>query len=238
MVSFILGGVGALMIGLQQSLRTAEQAIRPELNVAVILQAGVTDQDAALWARGLLSTDPEIAAVNFVSREQALQKAQGNPALVKSLLLLRENPFPASVILTYNDRAWLERPEPALAFKALPQVQEIRWDPEARSVFRSLRQWRAWLARLTTFALLMLFIWCFFGIYRFLMMKASVAQLFIQLGIGLIGGSLAVTTWGLALRGIGNDAALYKPAPLSFWPLLTAMMAALATFGWQVSDEN
>lgn len=59
-----------------------------------------------------------------------------------------------------------------------------------------------------------------------------------QLGIGLIGGGLAVTTWGLALRGVGADAALYKPSAVSFWPLLTALLAALATFGWRVDYEN
>jgi cell division protein FtsX len=238
MVTFLLGGTGALMIGLQQSLHTVEQAIRPELNVAVFVQPNVTDQDAAQWARTLQTTDPEIASVKFVSRDEALQKAQGNPALVKSLLLLRDNPFPASVLLQYNDRAWLERPEPALALRSMPQVQEIRWDPEARSVFRSIRQWRAWLARLTIFALLMLFIWCFFGIYRFLVLKASFGQLLMQLGIGLIGGSLAVTTWGLALRGIGSDAALYRPEVVSFWPLVAAVMAALATFGWQTTENH
>jgi cell division protein FtsX len=238
MVSFLLGGTGALLIGIQQSLLTVEQAIRPELKVAVFIQPNITDQDAAQWARALPSKDPDIDSVNFVSQAEALQNAQGNPALVKSLLLLRENPFPASVTLQFNDRAWLERPEPALALRAMPQVQEIRWDPEVRSVFRSLRQWRVWLARLTVFALLMLFIWCFFGLYRFLVMKAPFAQLLIQLGIGLIGGSLAVTTWGLALRAIGNDAALYKPEAVSFWPLAAAIMTALATFGWQVTDEH
>ena len=33
MVSFLLGGVGALMIGLQQSLKTAEDTIRPALHI-------------------------------------------------------------------------------------------------------------------------------------------------------------------------------------------------------------
>lgn len=168
MVSFLLGGVGALMIGLQQSLSTVEQAVRHQLNVAVFVQSAVSDPDAANWARALPATDPDIATITFIPRDEALQRAQGNPALVKSLLLLHENPFPASVVLQYKDRAWLERPEPALALRAMPQVQEIRWDPEARSVFRSLRQWRDWLSRLTFFALLMLFVWCFFGVYRFL----------------------------------------------------------------------
>ncbi len=238
MVSFLLGGIGALLIGLQQSLKTAEESIRPALKVVVFVQPAITDEKAKKWADTLVTADPELQSATFISRQEALDKAQGNPTLAKSLILLRDNPFPASVVLLYKDAAWLERPEPALLFKSQPEVQEIRWDPEARSVFRSLRQWRAWLLRLSAFAVLMLTVWCFFGLYRFLAMKAPYSELFIQLGIGLIGGSLAMATWGLALRGIGQDAALYRPEFVSFWPLAAALMAALATFGWKVSHED
>ena len=238
MVSFLFGGMGALILGLQQSLKAAEASIRPELKVAVFIQTNVNDADAAAWARALPAADPEIASVTFVSRAEALQKAEGNPALVKSLLLLRENPFPASVVIQFKDRAWLERPEPALALKSMPQAQEIRWDPQLRSVFRSLSQWRAWLARLTAFAALMLLIWCLFGIYRFLGMQARATELLIQLGLGFVGGGLAVLTWHFALRGLGVDAALYKPEAVSSWPLVSALLSALASFGWRVSDAN
>jgi hypothetical protein len=91
--------------------------------------------------------------------------------------------------------------------------------------------------RLTGFAMIMLVVWCFFGIYRFLAMRAPAAELFIQLGMGLIGGSLAVLTWGMALRSVGSDAALYRPESISYWPLVTALLSALATFGWQVSHD-
>ncbi len=238
MVSFLLGGIGAILIGLQQSLKTAEETIRPALKVVVFIQPAVTDENAKKWAGSLAASDSEIASVAYISRQEALEKSQGNPALAKSLILLHENPLPASVVLLYKDLAWLDRPEPALSLKSQAEVQEIRWDPEARSVFRSVREWRSWLLRLSAFAVILLALWCFFGIYRFLAMKAPFAELFMQLGLGLIGGSLAVGTWGLALRGIGQDAALYRPEFVSFWPLLAAVMAALATFGWNVSHEN
>jgi cell division protein FtsX len=238
MVSFLLGGIGALLIGLQQSLKTAEESIRPALKVVVFVQPTITDENAKKWADTLVTADPELESATFISRQDALGKAQGTPALAKSLLLLRDNPFPASIVLLYKDVAWLDRPEPAQIIKNQPEVQEIRWDPEARSVFRSLRQWRAWLLRLSAFAVLMLSVWCFFGLYRFLAMKAPYSELLAQLGIGLIGGSLAMATWGLALRGIGQDAALYRPETISFWPLVAALMVALATFGWKVNHAD
>src|ERR1039457_5555556 len=101
MVSFLLGGIGALMIGLQQSLKAAEESIRPALKVVVFIQPAVSDQAAAQWAGALRLTDPEIASVSYISRQEALVKAQGNPVLVKSLLLLPENPFPASAVILY-----------------------------------------------------------------------------------------------------------------------------------------
>ncbi len=238
MVSFLLGGIGALLIGLQQSLKAAEESIRPALKVVVFIQPNITDENVKKWSDSLLSLDPELASVAYISRQEALQKSQGNPALAKSLILLRDNPLPASVVLFYKDSAWLERPEPAMTLKSQAEVQEIRWDPEARSVFRSLRQWRTWLLRLSAFAVMMLAVWCFFGLYRFLVMKAPLSEMIIQLAIGLIGGGLAMATWGFALREVGQDAALYRPEAVSVWPLLSALMAALATFGWKVSNEN
>src|ERR1035437_10285254 len=85
MVSFLLGGVGALLIGLQQSLKSAEGSIRPALKVVIFIQPTVNDTAAAQWVQALLLTDPEILSVSFVSRAEALVSAQGNPALVKSL---------------------------------------------------------------------------------------------------------------------------------------------------------
>ena len=238
MVSFLLGAIGALLIGLQQSLKTAEESIRPNLRVVLFLRPDLQQENAQKWVETLPTADPEIESAVYISPQEALDRAQSNPTMAKSLILLWDNPFPASVVLLYKDSAWLGRPEPALMIKDMPEVQEIRWDPESRSVFRSLRQWRAWLLRLSAFAVTMLGVWCFFGLYRFLAMKAPYAELFIQLGIGFIGGSLAVATWGLALRGIGQDAALYRPEWISFWPLAASVMAALATFGWKVSYED
>ena len=61
---------------------------------------------------------------------------------------------------------------------------------------------------------------------------------FLVAGFTLLGGSLAVITWGLALRDVGRDASLYRPESVSFWPLATALMASVATFGWRVKNED
>src|SRR5882672_3320492 len=99
MVSFLLGGIGALLIGLQQSLKTAEESIRPALKVVIYVQPGITEEKAKKWADTLTTADPDLQSATFISRQEALEKAQGNPALAKSLLLLRDNPLPVSVLL-------------------------------------------------------------------------------------------------------------------------------------------
>src|SRR4051812_2995875 len=103
MVSFLLGGMGALLMGLQQSLKTVEEAVRSDLKVVLSLQPTLSDAEAETWVSTLNGLDPEIASIEFISKAKAIQQAQGNPILAKSLMLLPNNPFPASVLLRYKD---------------------------------------------------------------------------------------------------------------------------------------
>jgi len=145
--SFLFAGIAALLVGIQQSLQKAEASIRPALKVLVFVQPNYPDDDARRWVDSLAGQDASIESTLFVSREEALAKAQANPALAKSLMLLNDNPFPASVFIRYKDEAWLDRPEPAAIIRDQPPVEEIRWDPASRSAFRTIRQWRLWLFR-------------------------------------------------------------------------------------------
>jgi cell division protein FtsX len=237
MLSFFMGGAAAFVAGAQESLFFVESSIQPNLKVLLFLQPTVDEAAAKTWVNALSDNDPQVESAIFVSREETLEKAQGNPALVKSLMLLRENPFPSSVLLRYRDIAWLERPEPAMALRSAPEVLEIRWDPEARTTFRTLRQWRMWLMRISIFALVILGIWCTFGVYRFWAARAKAAEMIAQLGTGLLGGGLALVMLAFSLRALGVDAALFKPSSMSVWPLLVSGMSAIATFGWKGSHE-
>ncbi len=236
MLSFLLGGMGVFFLGLQESLKKMEDNIRPSLKVIVFFQPALSEDDAKTWVSGLPAQDTALESVAYISRQEALERAQGNPALVKSLLLLRDNPLPATALLHFKDIAWLERPEPAISLRASPEVQELRWDPEARTSFRSVRQWRMWLARVSLVLVILMSAWCGLGLYHFWAARARRGELLVQLGLGLLGGGLSVLIFGLALRGLGADAAPYAPPLISPWPILAALMASLATFGWKVND--
>ncbi len=92
--------------------------------------------------------------------------------------------------------------------------------------------------RVNVFAVLMLSVWCLFGIYRFMAVRATARTLALQLSAGLVGGLLALATWGAALQRLGSDAAHYRPHGLSLWPLVAALMASMATFDWKDDHEH
>ncbi len=238
MLSFLMGGMGSVMVGLQDSLKMAELSVRSNLKVIVFIQQSVKDEIAKQWSESLPAQDAEIESVDFVSRQEALEKAQENPALVKSLILLRENPLPSTAIVRYKDSAWLERPEPAVGLQSAPEIQELRWDPEARSLFQKLRQWRVWVMRLSLFAVILMGIWASMGLYRYWLLRSQPRELLKQLGIGLVGGGLALLMIQLALHRVGLEASAFKPALHSPWPLVAAALASVATYGWKIADEK
>ena len=238
LMTFFMGITAALVFGLEQTLKSAEDSIKQPLLVSVFMQSSFQDDQAQKWGDQLRLKDPEIQNLNFISKAQALQEAQKDTALAKSLMILKENPLPASFVLRYSDRAWLERNEPVDPIKSLPEIQEIRWDAQARSVFRSLHQWRAWLTRLSAFAGVLLMVWAFIGLYQFLAMRASLAEFALQLLIGIVGGAVALGLWAYALQGLGPDAGVFRPPWFSLVPMLTGLIVAMGCFGWSDHEEK
>lgn len=238
LLCFLLGTAAVFVVGVLDTLQIAETFIRQNLKVVVLIQPAVADDAAKKWADGLLTQDPEIESVTFVSKAEALEKAQGNPALVKSLILLRENPLPSSVIIRYKDRVWLERPEPVAGIQPAPEIQEMRWDPEKRSTFQAIRQWRVWLLRIALLAVILLVVWTATGIYHALSVPPARVEVLVQLGAGFLGAGLALLVIGLSLQKVGGEAFLYKPHLNTPWPWITGLLTSVATLGWTVTDEK
>jgi len=44
---------------------------------------------------------------------------------------------------------------------------------------------------------------------------------------------MAVGCWGMALRHVGTDASLYRPAEISLLPFIAGVMMAICLMGWQ-----
>src|SRR5580692_10146367 len=104
-MTFFMGIAAALIFGLEQTLKSAEDSIKQPLLVSVFMQSSFQDAQGQKWGDELRAKDPEIQNLTFISKDQALQDAQKDVALAKSLMILKDNPLPASFVLRYSDRA-------------------------------------------------------------------------------------------------------------------------------------
>lgn len=238
MLSLLLGTSAMVLLGVRDSLGIAERSIQDNLKVVVLIQTQLSDDLARKWAEGLPTQDSEIESVTFISKAEALQKAQEDPALVKSLILLRDNPLPASAVIRFKPSAWMERPEPALQLRASPEVQEIRWDPEKRSTFQTLHQWRTWLLRISTFAVILLSVWAIVSISSAVVSRIPMPVWLTHSGMALFGAALSLLVVGLSLQKVGVQALEFKPDLNTPWPWISSFLGSFAMLGSTVKYEK
>ncbi|MFA5975674.1 MAG: permease-like cell division protein FtsX [Elusimicrobiota bacterium] len=231
LISFFMGITSAVYMGINQSLLSTEDVFRRSLGVSLFLSSTLTDQEALRLADTLKTQDTEIVSIAYLSKADATQEAQKDEALSKTLLLLKENPLPSSLQITYSDRAWLDRNAPTDALPKTPDIQEIRWDAASRSAFRALNQWRHWLMRLAVLSGGVVVLWSFVGIYRSLAERISFAQLACPVLVGACGGALSILAWRAALHQLGADAMTTPPMSRMAWPLLAGALSGLAYTG-------
>ena len=96
--TFTMLGMGVFLL-LYLNAQDALSSLREEIKVIVYLKDEAS-QKAVAQLRGELSTDPAVAAVEFVSREQALATFRAQfPSEERLLNGLGDNPFPASLVV-------------------------------------------------------------------------------------------------------------------------------------------
>jgi cell division protein FtsX len=228
-VAFLIGLFTAVLIGVQQNLARAEVALKPSLAVVAFLQKDLANADTVIQT--LRSQDAEIESIEYTSKDQAYQEALKNPSLAKSLQLLKSNPLPASLTVRLSDRALSERLDPGENLKTLENLQEIRWDPRAQSLFRSLHRWRMWALRFSAFVGLILAVWALIGLYHFLALQSRFQEIAVQMVVGVVGGALAWGLWTLGLRSVHAELIALRPVWVWAAPLLIGGVAAIGCFG-------
>jgi cell division protein FtsX len=237
-IAFMIGLFAMVLIGLQQSLGRAEASVKEALSVVVFLQNDLSETDAETLVQSMKNQDPEIVSMTYTSKEQAYEEAMRDPNLAKSLVLLKNNPLPPSFMLRYSDRAWWERPEPARNLTDIPAIQEIRWDPQARSLFLSLHRWRLWVLRFSGFAAMVLLVWAFIGLYRFLLLNSRPREIAVTLGVGAAGGILAWGLWGVGLHTTHAEISVLNPVWLAAIPLAIGAATGMGCFGLEVRHAD
>jgi hypothetical protein len=238
MVAFLVGLFGAVLIGVQQSLASAESSLDASLSAVVFLQSTISDAEAGSLQETLRAQDPEIRSAEYLSRAQAYEEAMKNPALAKSLSLLKSNPLPPSITIRFSERALWERADPTEKIRSVNGLQEIRWDAQALSLYRNLHRWRMWGIRLSGFIAMMLLVWAFIGLYRVLAQQAAWLDVMSQLVVGAIGGALAWGVWGISLKSIQLDLPFIQPIYMQLLPLFIGIVAALGCYGLEVKRAD
>src|SRR5579863_9688733 len=109
MASFFIGLGAVVWLGVQQAICEALSEIRSSMIVTAFLAPTLTDADATKLEKSLQEADPAIRTLTYTSREVAYQQAMKDPALSRSLMVLKQNPLPASFTLQYDDTAWIDR---------------------------------------------------------------------------------------------------------------------------------
>lgn len=161
-VVLILAG---LLVGV---LSTADRELKKKESFArenLLLVAYLTpsaDANGATLAGDLAKKDPLILQARFQSKADALQIAQSNPAWAKALMMIKGNPLPSTISITYGDKAWTERSDPAVFLKESPEIAEVRWDVSLRDSFRYVQMWRGRIFAAYGGVLILLGFWGFF----------------------------------------------------------------------------
>lgn len=237
-IAFLIGLFGMVLIGVQQSLSRAEASVKDSLAVVAFLQSSVSDKDAAALTQALKSQDAELMSVDYMSKDQAYALAMKDPNLSKSLQLLKANPLPASLTLHYSERAQWERIEPGEKLKGQNGIQDVRWDPQAYALYRSVHRWRLWAMRFSAFVVMTLIVWAFIGLYRFLSLNAGSREIGATLAVGWAGGALAWGLWGLGLHTIQAEISGLRPVWVWVLPMVMGIIAALGCFGLEVRNAE
>lgn len=231
LTAFVAGLFINVLTGLQQALAHAEHTVQSSLAVVAFLRDSVSDAEAADLMSSIKTQDPEALTTTYTSKDQALQEAMKDPSLAKSLLLLKNNPLPTSIRIQYSDRAWWERFEPGDKLHGIEAIQEVRWDPQAQALFRSLHRWRLWAMRFSAFVGVIFFVWAMVGLYRFLSLRGQASELFTTLGVGLAGGMLAWGVWCVGLRTAQAEISALQPFWMWLLPMLIGVVTAQGNFG-------
>ena len=97
-----------------------------------------------------------------------------------------------------------------------------------------MHHWRLWTMRFSAFVGVLLIVWAFIGLYRFLSLQGNARELLAHVSVGLFGGALAWGLWGISLRSAQADISSFHPAWVWLAPLVIGAVTAMGCFGLDV----
>ena len=229
---FLLSTLAFFLSGLYHISAATENNLRENLFVTIFLRPALTDMDGAAVAKSIQDGDKEVVSTSFVSKEEALQQAERDPVLSKSLMLLKENPLPAFVTVRYSDAAWLQRDNPGEMLTGISQMQEMKWNPLNRAAFRKAHAWRR-MAEATSIGLaVVLLFWFIAGVLHFVSSHLRFEHLFSGALAGALGAGSAWLAEVFLIQRFGGEGTGILSAQLSLLPIITGIIIGMTLSGW------
>lgn len=215
----------AIGASVDSALRQTEEESWQGLNLIVFFQAPLPDVATRTAADAMASQNPDVVSMTYTSSQQAYDKAALDPLLSRSLLLLKDNPLPASASLKLSRSAWLRASDVSDRWQQGTGVQEVRWDAEKRARWQELYAWRHRVERgLAAVAALTIF-WALRGVLAFSRTLSGWREALGVLGVGLVCGAGCEAGWRMFL---GH----------ATWNTLPLWMGALVSMGTWAKERR
>jgi cell division protein FtsX len=206
----LAAGVGVCVSGLRGAssyLLQQQESLRTSMPVVVFFQADLPDDRTRDAASHLKQRDSGIDQMTYKSRQQAYQEASQDPQLSPSLVLLRDNPFPASAEMILSAQAWRSRADPTVEWRGIAEVQEARWNSPKRDLWVRMDSLRKALQASLWICAILLLLWSLNGMLNAARDAVSWRQLSGWVALGCLGGLLGDSLWqGVLFRLFGNAA--------------------------------
>ena len=123
----------------------------------------------------------------------------------------------------------------------MPLVSDVRWDPRALDIFRTLYQWERWIRFTGYSAFSILLVSVLWGIISFVLSKGVLKTLLFQISMGAVGAFSAVALWQIVVRSSVLGVVLPQPS-FSGWLFFLGLFAAGASLprnaSLRASNEN
>jgi cell division transport system permease protein len=131
LTAFVIGITLALPAGLNTlvaNVGRAGEGVESSLRASLFLKDEV-DADRGMALAKELERRPGVAAAHYISREQALEEFRSYSGFGEALDILKDNPLPATIVVTPDARQPQARTEGLLKeLAALPEVAQAKLD--------------------------------------------------------------------------------------------------------------
>ncbi len=134
----------SVFLVISKILDNALASVREKFEMAVFLSPTAGDSDRKRIA-DLLSSDPRVASVKVVTKEEALQDFRKDPEIDRMVRALGENPLPDSLSVVLREQATERLDDLVEKLRKNPQVEQVDYGKSEWETVSSLSRMVKWI---------------------------------------------------------------------------------------------